>query len=268
MSDTQSTNGDRRNRRENEDRGNRRENNNGYEAETRDDTGNETDSLEDRIFSFMDHKFTEQMSVIQRQRGLQKSKQKFKYSGNEHQFEFNSDIQDDLEESHRLIQNNSKVRAGRLLEGAINKIKKRNKCLKIADRSEGGWDTVKEYLTDDLAEDSADEKKLRSADARAMAKKKKEQARKPYYRTQTSTISRPVSKEESSVFYGPKANEPPERSHSRDKYRYYRRGYGETRGYQREAGNWQGEQRCWGCGARGHYRNQCRRAPEEDGRRS
>lgn len=44
------------------------------------------------------------------------------------------------------------------------------KCIKIADRSAGGWDTVTEYLGDDLADNSSDECNLRRAEKRAMEK--------------------------------------------------------------------------------------------------
>ena len=39
--------------------------------------------------------------------------------------------------------------------------------IKIADRSEHGWATVKEYEDDELAENSDDEKRLFRAEARA-----------------------------------------------------------------------------------------------------
>ena len=65
----------------------------------------------------------------------------------------------------------AKGRPVKILRDALEKIRKRNKILRIADRSSGGWDTVKEYLSDDLASDSADEKRIRSAENRATAKK-------------------------------------------------------------------------------------------------
>lgn len=65
-----------------------------------------------------------------------------------------------------------------------NSVKKkllhRNKLIKIADKSAGGWDTVKEYESDELASDSEDDKRLKRAESRAMAKRDKaRQGRKP-----------------------------------------------------------------------------------------
>lgn len=57
-----------------------------------------------------------------------------------------------------------------LLE-ASQLIKQRQKLIKLADRSALGWSTVKEYVTDDLAENSDDEKRLRKAEKAAAVKK-------------------------------------------------------------------------------------------------
>ena len=47
------------------------------------------------------------------------------------------------------------------LREALTELTSRKKLIKIADRSPLGWSTVKEYVTDELADDSGDEKRLR-----------------------------------------------------------------------------------------------------------
>jgi hypothetical protein len=42
--------------------------------------------------------------------------------------------------------------------------------IRIADKSEGGWKTVDEYLSDEVAIDSEDEKRIRVAENRAVKK--------------------------------------------------------------------------------------------------
>ena len=42
--------------------------------------------------------------------------------------------------------------------------------MRIADKSEGGWKTVEEYISDEVASDSEDEKRIRAADNRAVRK--------------------------------------------------------------------------------------------------
>ena len=44
--------------------------------------------------------------------------------------------------------------------------------MRMADKSQAGWNIVEEYLTDDLASDSDNEKRIRQAKARALKKKK------------------------------------------------------------------------------------------------
>lgn len=49
-------------------------------------------------------------------------------------------------------------------------VKKRNKLIRFSDKSLTSWTAVEEYKSDELAEDSDDEIKLRSAEKRASTK--------------------------------------------------------------------------------------------------
>ncbi|VDI41319.1 Hypothetical predicted protein [Mytilus galloprovincialis] len=66
----------------------------------------------------------------------------------------------------------SRDKAITILNEALYTLKKRNKLIRIADKSEEGYKTVQEYLSDDLASDSEDEKKIRAVDTRAVKKLK------------------------------------------------------------------------------------------------
>ena len=56
---------------------------------------------------------------------------------------------------------------------AANKaLNKRIKVIRLADKSENGWDTVKEYLSDELASDSEDERRIKKAESEARRKRK------------------------------------------------------------------------------------------------
>ena len=138
----------------------------------------------------MDAKFSQQLEMI---RQSQKPKPDFKYVGNEHQWKFNTDIKTDLLESERLLKAGRNGKVVTLISSMLGKIQERNKMLLFADSSEGGWDNVKEYKTSDIATNSSDEKKIRAAETRAIAKKKKKYSSKPYLRPSASLSKPPAS---------------------------------------------------------------------------
>lgn len=69
-------------------------------------------------------------------------------------------------------------RAKNSLKQGLQFLVERQKLIKLADRSDHGWSVVAVYTTDELAEDSYDEKRILKAEHKA-AKRKKSAAAPP-----------------------------------------------------------------------------------------
>ena len=87
----------------------------------------------------------------------------FKRKGHGKQFAFNSTLEDKLDVCRASLDETppSIEKAKAALEEGKKLIKERQKLIKIADSSEYGWSTVEEYVEDELADNSDDEKGLR-----------------------------------------------------------------------------------------------------------
>ena len=83
----------------------------------------------------------------------------------------------EMQADNKALDRQDIAKAKDLLDQGKNLIKKRIKLLRIADRED--WDTVKEYVSDDLASDTEDEKELAKAIKAAAAKKEKRKTQKP-----------------------------------------------------------------------------------------
>ena len=101
-----------------------------------------------------------------------------KRKGNQQQYDHCQQVLEKFDESLDHLRSNSPLQLKRALEEGAELVMKRIKAIKLADKSEFGWATVNEYLSDDLASDSDDEKRIYRSERRAEKKIKEQRRRK------------------------------------------------------------------------------------------
>ena len=133
----------------------------------------------------------------------EESKITFRFEGNKKQFQFNSDLAEKVKSASVALGKRKLDLVKTQLEGLDSDIKKRNKLIRLADKSAAGWDLVNEYLSDELASGSEDEKRIRRAEERALRKRnQRQQKAKPskqgYSQPQSSTTTTAFADQHSS----------------------------------------------------------------------
>ena len=136
----------------------------------------------DQVFStfkdFLEKKLEDKGKQIEQRSKLDKEVVQLRFKGNQKQFEFNAELDAIFEsieiESESIEPNSSKIKT--LSQEGRQRIRKRQKLIKIADKSKDGWQVVAEYESDDLASGSDDEKRLKKArEAASRKRRQKEQ---------------------------------------------------------------------------------------------
>ena len=100
--------------------------------------------------------------------------------GNRNQFNFCRSIGGLADSALECFQENGQLKTTVGADQAVHallislkeQVAKRSKLIKLADRSEAGWAVVEHYEADPIAQDSGDEKRIRSAEKIAVATKK------------------------------------------------------------------------------------------------
>ena len=120
----------------------------------------------------------------------------FKRKGNKDQYKVNIKVMKKMKEAQSFTkdapeQNEHTISAAKCIGEGIDILTHRQKLVKMADSSGNGWKTVEEYETNELADDSDDEKRIRRADVKAAQKIKADKKNKkgrihPY---QASTVA-------------------------------------------------------------------------------
>ena len=127
---------------------------------------------------FLKKKLEDKGKQIEQKSKLDKEVMQLKFKGNQKKFELNTELDTILEsietESESIEPNLSQIK--KPSQQGRKRIRKRQKLIKIADKSKDGWQVVAEHESDELASGSEEEKSLKKArEAASRKRRQKEQ---------------------------------------------------------------------------------------------
>ena len=142
-------------------------------------TGNLTQVIEDRQGGFA-KRFSEENSstVEQAVKKARRETYTCKRNGNQQQLDHAVQVLDKFDEASDALKAKSYDKVKAALDSGTEVVSKRTKVIKMADKSDFGWSKVNEYLSDELASNSDDEKRMYRVKRRAERKTK--ERRRPF----------------------------------------------------------------------------------------
>ena len=112
--------------------------------------------------------------VLLRRTAATKPPVTMKSKGNQIQHDFCRDLLQSLNTAKSFFNSDKKAEGLKSLDLVVKKVEKWDKLIKIADKSEFGWDTVNQYMSDDVVSDNEDSERIKRAEERAELEEIKE----------------------------------------------------------------------------------------------
>ena len=187
----------------------------------------------------------------------------FKYKGNRIQFKFNRGLLGKLAAAKRETNDGDADKCAERLDELTKDVELRNKHIRIADASPGGWDTVEVYAgKNEVADNEEDARSIRKAEADVLRRRNQEKWKPSAKPFRNASPYQPAPVEE---------GRPNWRRGDQDST-YGRRPYQRPSTSSREGQDWTSERRsqgaCFLCGSRRHWRRDCPHREEAEANRS
>ena len=99
-------------------------------------------------------------------------KPEFKRSYNKDQFNVNEKVLSAINDAENALASGNRDEVQKMLEEGKKILLQRQKHIRIADREDCGWDVIKHYTSDVLADNSDDEKRILRSRRQALSEKK------------------------------------------------------------------------------------------------
>ena len=141
-------------------------------------SGDQNPPLLDQVFSmikdYLQDKLEEKSKQFEEKIKVDKQVTQLHFKGNQKQYEFNAEIDRMLDKIKKENQKDDRAKSKikKIIEESKALIHKRQKLIRIADKSKDGWYVVEEYEPDELASGSEDDKRLKKAREAASKKRK------------------------------------------------------------------------------------------------
>ena len=130
-----------------------------------------------KTFSGFNERKVETRRELKKLKTDSKASSSLHFKSNTIQFEFNSQLLDCLDQAISTLPEGNSLAVQEQLQKDKSDVERRIKLILFADKSPAGWAAAEEYESDELADNSEDEKKLRGAERRALSKIKQKSAK-------------------------------------------------------------------------------------------